>query len=60
MNWENLLDNQCPKCETDLEERDGYMVCLEIDCDFKINLKKFHSLKEKIEDDQLDRESRWE
>jgi len=48
MNWKNLKDNKCPKCNIYLVERNGIFKCVSLTCDFFIGKEKFEGLVEKL------------
>lgn len=44
MNWNNLKNNQCPKCKHFLEGNARYHRCTNSDCDFVCSVQKFNAI----------------
>ena len=52
MEWTNLKENKCPKCEEYLEGPiDGMYFCSDIECNFKIREERLEELLEEMEED---------
>ena len=46
MNWKNLKDNKCPKCNKALKPQGVYFKCSK--CDFTISGSKFNEIIKKL------------
>jgi hypothetical protein len=58
MNWSNLPNNKCPKCNKNLKAHSVFLIgCEDSKCDFVISIDKFKGLSIKIKEDQNNRSS---
>ena len=44
MDWNNLKNNQCPKCGVQLTQNARFCKCINVDCDFSCSVRKFNQI----------------
>ena len=59
LDWDNLLDNKCPKCEAELLVKDTGVNCPEKECNFFITHERLEALKENIRERHRSGKIRW-
>jgi hypothetical protein len=48
MNWNNLKNNKCPKCNSEMYHRNHAHVCVSDDCDFTCSTEKFEEIVDSL------------
>ena len=43
MNWKNLKNNKCPKCNADLTQNMRFVKCI-LNCGFMCSVKRFNAI----------------
>lgn len=60
LEWDNLLDDKCPKCGADLFAKDPGVNCHNVGkCDFFITHERLEQLKESIRERHRTGRVRW-
>ena len=54
LNWKNIKNNKCPKCDSGLEQFDEVYKC--VDCDFVITEDRYNSLIDDLDRDEKKKE----